>query len=330
MKRSFLAVVSLIFLFAAQAGFAQLSAGDYALIIKGNATFAGGHVDDGAIVGGVLKTTGNLQFGNGFGSNNSAVALVVGGSVNAGGNQIALFNQSYYFASGSAGLNLQNPGVALAANPLLPATIDGIFDQFEAMSAGMLSQVGATPAYSFSEGKKLTITAIPGQVNVITLTEAQLSAYFSGNNLEIHYAGITDQNTKLIINYVGTGGTLNFNAKTMGLNATTYDQVLWNMVNVATLNVGNGADSFRGSILAPETNVTWNANNLDGQLIAASYTGSQSREVHNHAFITDLLEPPSLTPVPEPGTYGLMGAGLLAGVVGARRWLRRKSGLKTV
>ncbi len=307
-------------------GFAQLTAepflgaSNYSLIVKGNATFAGSHVALGGLIGGnlVMQSGANMEFGNRL---SNGFALHVGGNVQQlGGGQIALFNNDYYFASGSGGATLQNPGSALAVSPI-GASINSIFASLEQRAGDFLnaSSFGAVNATSLVAGNKLTLTVQPGELNVFTV-DASLAGLLADQNAEVHVAGLLDGNTRLIVNYVGGGdaSALDFRAKTLGLSGTTYDQVIWNFAAVGTVNFFG--DTFHGSIFAPTSSIVWSANDLDGQLVAATYTSLVQREIHDPIFWT---EPPPLTPIPEPSTYALAGALLLVGVVGLRRWRAR-------
>lgn len=309
-------------LFAAAPLFGQLEyepftgAANYSIIVRHNATFAGTHVALGGIVGGnfTMKPSANMEFGNRI---SDGFALHVGGTVSSqGGGQIALFGNDYYFANGAGGVTLQNPGTALASSPL-PVSVDTLFNGLIAKSNEFnnAASFGAVNATSLVNGNKLTLTVQAGMTNVFTV-DASLASLLADQNAEVHVAGVLDGDTRLVVNYAGAGGALAFKAKTLGLNNTTYDQVIWNFTDVSTLTFTG--DTFHGSIFAPTSNVVWNANDLDGQLVAANYESLSQREIHAFEFWSD--RPPSFTPVPEPSTYAIAGALLLIGAAGVRRW----------
>ncbi len=109
----------------------------------------------------------------------------------------------------------------------------------------------------------------------------------------------------------GSGAGINFNV------GTNDNRVLWNIVgaNAATdLDVvfGNGGQ-FYGSILAPNFKVSNDGQtNINGQVVAKTFDYS-CRELHYTGF-------DDIPPVPEPSTYGLLGAAaLLIGVVAKRK-----------
>jgi choice-of-anchor A domain-containing protein len=88
-----------------------------------------------------------------------------------------------------------------------------------------------------------------------------------------------------------------------------YERILFNFVDASDLNIDLiGVD---GSILAPFAHIDFGVNShVDGQLIAASFTGNG--EMHDVPFEGEI-------PVPEPATLSLVVAGL-AGLHYARRW----------
>ena len=99
--------------------------------------------------------------------------------------------------------------------------------------------------------------------------------------------------------------------------------MIWNLIdgdgNPAnnTLTLGNN-DNFYGSILAPEFTLNNGNAQVDGQIVAGGLTYG-SRELHYTGFDTPQFYD-DLPEVPEPSTYGMMGA---AGLVGLLVWRRR-------
>ncbi|MES2695368.1 MAG: collagen-binding domain-containing protein [Verrucomicrobiota bacterium] len=303
---------------SASAVFGQLDIGDYGIIVRDDASIGGAHVHPGMIVGGNLTASQPIDFGRDLVS--AAPALIVEGNVDTG-NQIGLFNKSYYFhnpADRGAGSNLQNPGTALTNDPL-EGDFSAIFAGFQERSTSFLTTPG-TPTFA-QEGKQLSLTAISGITNYFTFTAASLAPFFGDSNRQVQYNNVSNGDTRIVVNYIGNGGALTFNAQTMGLDATTYDQVLWNFSNVSTLTISSAATSFHGSILAPNSQVIWNATDLDGQLIAESLQwNGGSRQIHDYAYFTGPLEP-----IPEPSTIGLGAVAALGALMLSRTLHQRRS-----
>jgi choice-of-anchor A domain-containing protein len=292
-------------------------ASNYSIIVHHDASFAGTHVALGGLFGGdvTFGAGANMEFGNRL---TDGFALYVGGDVHPlGGGQVALFNNDYYLAHGTGGATLQNPGTALATSPL-GSSVDAIFGALDTR-AGQFNDAaafGAVAAGSSVAGNHLTISVVSGATNVLTV-DSGLAALLSDQNAEVDVSGLLDGDTRLIVNYVGDGdaSALAFKAKTLGLGAGTYDQVIWNFSDVGT--IAFSGDTFHGSIFAPGSAITWDANDLDGQLVADSYTSLAQREIHSSIYWSG---PPTFTPVPEPSTYALAGAALLGLLIVRRRW----------
>ncbi|WP_008317971.1 choice-of-anchor A family protein [Leptolyngbya sp. PCC 6406] len=120
------------------------------------------------------------------------------------------------------------------------------------------------------------------------------------------------------------GDTVNIANFGLNLNGINKENVLFNFVDATQLSTTGF--SFTGSVLAPKAHYTFNNGNLEGNLVAASVSGSG--EFHNFQFKGNLptppvrvSEPPDQPPasVPEPA----LGLGLLA--VGALM-IRRRDG----
>jgi len=113
-------------------------------------------------------------------------------------------------------------------------------------------------------------------------------------------------------------GAGNFNS------GTGYDRLLWNIVDRTpstdeTVRFGNGGQ-FYGAVLAP----TWNVANdfgtaINGQVVADSFT-DRGAELHFTGFN---FHEEFDSEVPEPGTYGLVGAAACVGIVLVHRRRRR-------
>jgi choice-of-anchor A domain-containing protein len=138
-------------------------------------------------------------------------------------------------------------------------------------------------------------TVIDGhRVAVFNVTAA---AVFSGNLFDRLEANFNGAET-LLINVSGTGPI------TIGKNFTNgfvnnERKILFNFHEATAITVNS---NFRGGIFAPQAVVTQNGSNIDGTVVAGSF--SQTAEVHNERFGGYL----PFTPVPEPSTAVLLAA----------------------
>lgn len=90
----------------------------------------------------------------------------------------------------------------------------------------------------------------------------------------------------------------------------SYDNVIFNFYEATALTI-SGID-VQGSILAPLADISATGGNINGTVIARSFTGSAGTGLNNRPFesFTDPgTEAP--TPVPEPGTLVVFSCGLL-------------------
>jgi len=128
----------------------------------------------------------------------------------------------------------------------------------------------------------------------------------------------------VLINVIGTSLTTTnsgvfVNGNPVNGNSTTtqVDNILFNFYQATTLTIDGG---FLGSILAPGAAVTGaNYQQLDGQLIAASFTG----ETEFHDFLFTGTLPTQTSATPEPGSFAMLGIGLILLGSASRKWRKR-------
>lgn len=286
---------------------------NFSLVVVGDANLGSGvHVHGGGYIGGNLTVGGS---NGGFGQDLPAgsLGLFVGGNINsssAGSKQIALFNKDYYVGGSISGAHFQNPGAALGANPLAPNTPVSISASLGAKAGllGAATSFGATIDVSDFNAIKFNLTA--GAFNVINL-DSSFETYFSQSNRNVQFSNFTE-GTKVLINYTGDG-ELSFAAKNQNVGSSLFDDVIWNFMGDSKITFENSVSTFKGTIFAPDSEIVWNANDIDGQLVAGSLKWANTSQSH---FFTPWTP---FQPIPEPSAYGLVGAALLLGISVARR-----------
>lgn len=284
-------------------------ANNFSLIVAGDADLGWGvHVHGGGYIGGNLSIQGsNGGFGNALPPEYS-LGMYVGGNITSPGSgtrQIALFNNDYYVGGSNSGAHFQNPGSQLTTDPLAPQTQGSIAGALSAKSSEMaaLSETGATVDASDSNNIKINLTA--DELNVLNLNSSNAS-FLSNQNSNILFNNFTET-TQLIINYA-MDGALDFRAKNQNLGSSLFDNVVWNFVGGNDLTFANSVSTFKGSIFAADSHVEWNANDIDGQLIANSLQWSNTSQSHYYVPWGEYEEPSN---VPEPSMFGLLMLSLL-------------------
>jgi choice-of-anchor A domain-containing protein len=117
--------------------------------------------------------------------------------------------------------------------------------------------------------------------NVLNTTLSTLNSY--GN---LTFNALPSAAKPLIIN-VNAPGNVTFNPPSFAnLSLTEARYIIWNFYNATTLFVGPNV--LEGSLLAPLADVSKGSNNIEGQVIAKSYSQLQSGEIHIATFNTNL------------------------------------------
>jgi choice-of-anchor A domain-containing protein len=133
----------------------------------------------------------------------------------------------------------------------------------------------------------------------------------------------------VLINVIGTNvTTTGFGIKVDGTgangNSTTAEvsNLIFNFSQATSLTLGG---SFLGTILAPSAAVIGGFGQIDGQLIANSFSGPT--EFHDFLFTGQNLPLTSGSnnqgAVPEPASFAMLGAGLIAFSFIHRKWFKR-------
>lgn len=272
-----------------------------------NGSFQTGHDVEGPIAAGSLSGNGTfMNLGVKMG-----VSLQGFGSVNvfgsAGTSQFNANGLAEKVGAANAGSTFSG-AASTTYNAAFPATMTEIWNQITALSAGFAALTPTTPASSFpaAGSNNAMLTAVPATVNgaanvaVIDIAASLLGSY---TGVAVNPNGATS----VIINVSG-----NYSAKPNFMNGAAWrSSVIWNFEDATSVNLG--AQGIQGTVLAPFAAVT-NGTPIDGGLFAQSYVGNG--ELHfkpytdSTAFLTS-TGPKDSTSVPEPGTWALLGAGVI-------------------
>ncbi|HTU53511.1 MAG TPA: choice-of-anchor A family protein [Acetobacteraceae bacterium] len=269
----------------------QLSAAtilqDFNAVIYDNASTSA-DIEGAAVVGG--NFSGATMYSNPTGSQPSGFgALTVFGSTS--GNPININNGGSAYVAGTEGaiIDFNGGGTYIAAPGATIADFETPLDDLST-ELSQLTATGTVPSPANNE----VITAVPGSdgIAVINLTATQLEEIPS-YKIDLNGA------STLIINV--SGSSIDFNANDES-GITGADNIIWNFYDATSVTLGT---QIAGTVLAPDANVT-NDNQIDGTLVAKSWTGQG--ELHEYPFDGTL----PATSVPEPGSLGLLAAGLAA------------------
>jgi choice-of-anchor A domain-containing protein len=137
------------------------------------------------------------------------------------------------------------------------------------------------------------------------------------NEYQVHPIDIqAPAGSTIIVNVTGTnlalGTGIYYNENQNSGDSSLNDNILFNFADAQTVTI-NG--QFNASLLAPFAVLTGSAQ-MGGNFIAAAI--GQTGEVHNDEFTGTLPPPPTTSQAPEPGSFVLMGSGLVA-LAGAMR-----------
>jgi len=263
-------------------------------IILGNATTIA-DIEGAAIIGGnfsgatLYLNPRNIMLPTTFN------ALNVYGSTY--GNHMNMNNGGNAYVGGTAGatINFNGGGSYIATSPSM--SITSIYSELVATSQ-YLSQLTAN-SYLPTPGNNEVITATPDAngVAIFNITTNDLRLIPS-------YRIAANSATTVIFNV--SGSTLDFIANYQG-DDSLFDHIVWNFFEATNLEFET---LLGGSVLAPNASVQ-NHNQIDGTLVANSWTGQG--ELHEYAFDGALPTPTPRQPTvtPEPNVFVLFACGLL-------------------
>jgi choice-of-anchor A domain-containing protein len=264
------------------------------LTVGGNLNFISGNILGDTIVGGNLLSSSTGSFGGN---------LKVIGDLNAG-NQWLVAN-SITYGGKATGLSNYQEGTAIKAAP--GSMVLGMDFAAERARTTDLSQTFdelANTGSVLNSWGTLSLNANGASLAVFDLSSADLA----GNlNLE----GLTT-NTTVVINVHGQ--SVDFGAHSYGNFAS--GRVLFNLPEAKQITFGA---YLNASFLAPLASFSTSGGTINGQVIVANWSGA--------AQINDVAFRGNIAAVPEPETYALMLAGLVAVFFAAKR--RSKSQAET-
>lgn len=284
---------------AARAGVVEINIGGANLYSLGNFNPTGAEVQGSLLVGKDMNAasyTVNKNNKDAFGS--SGYALVVGGNLSY--NSGSIQNGSYY-AGGTTNIT-SNTGLDTATkSSTSPVSFADLSTTMKSTSTA-LAAVAKTGATTVQYGG-MTLTGGSGNVQVFDIKSTDLAAvnYFN-------FANLSAKET-LILNVSGT------NVKMQGGGSFGNYNVLYNFYEATTLDFSSVA--LYGTVLAPLATVTSSGGDIHGSAVVGNWASSTTLHADaGTAFqATDVTGfAAAVSPVPEPGTYAMLLAGL--GLVG--------------
>ncbi|NDY92616.1 choice-of-anchor A family protein [Ideonella livida] len=268
------------------------STGYAGLTVAGNAS--GLHVTaDGATVLGHLS---NANINNG--------PVVVGGNASnsnfngSGGSYVYGSRSGVNANSGNLSLGSAQAATAVAQSTDFASVLHGLSDN--------LASLASTGSHWNVNGGKVTFHAV---------ADAQGLAVFDLTAVDDSLLALSEfefdlgSATTVIFNTDVSAAQINANF--LGGSAQAIgSRTIWNFYNATSLNLGT---QFGGAVLATEATLT-HSNNIEGGVFVQSLV--QYGEIHLQAFSGTV---PTVSAVPEPGTWALLLAGLAPVLRRARR-----------
>ena len=275
--------------------------------VFGNADVSNAYIASGLTANGYASLTGDTVGGNlAAGTDATLQNSYVAGNVQAGGNlnvnQSTVGGGAVFGNSADITQASVLGGVVQAPNSVpAPAFDFNAAAQFYSGYATFLAGLPGNGAVAVTGGA-LTLTGSDPLLNVFHLSTGQLNAAAGTAGLAISVpTGAT-----ALINVSGASSDLTNFAMTFDSGASAQD-VLFNFDQATSLTIN--AFGLEGSLLAPLANVDISNGQIDGNLVAAAFSGGQ---INLRPFEGSL-------PVPEPPAIGLMLTGLaLAGFIRLR------------
>ena len=271
----------------------------YNLLTSGNAGLSNSDTEGAVAIGGSATLNGYSIGGSAGIVTPSTPALIVGGTLTAGSANVYEGSIDVGGAySGPAGLNSAS-GSTLHANlgaGGIPFNFSNAFSTLDSNSLLYGSQ--AANGASSLQWSTLTLTGSNASLDIFDITAAMLQ---SASTITIN----APTSAQVLINVSGASATLSNAGFSGTFNSDA--NTLFNFYQATLLNISGIC--VNGSVLAPLANVTFNSGQLNGELIASSFTGSG--ELHEDTFNSQVA--PHSTVPDSCNTAGLIGALLVVG-----------------
>jgi choice-of-anchor A domain-containing protein len=262
-------------------------AGVWSLVVGGNYTNAYNRLG-----GGDLFVGGNMYWNTPTLPND---AYVNGNVTNTGWGSVG--GKIYYGGTYASTGTLPNQKLGTPAPP--PIDFLSAKTDLSSLSAN-LSAAEATGTVGDNGYGTYSLAGTAG-VNVFNLSKSS----YSGSTINISApAGAT-----VIVNVAGSAAS--FNGGSVNISGTDKRNVIFNFGSATAISLSS--IGFNGTILAPFADITGSYGNINGQVIANSFSGTT--EFHDFLFTGSLparFEADTVvSSTPEPGTWAMLAGGLL-------------------
>jgi choice-of-anchor A domain-containing protein len=213
----------------------------------------------------------------------------------------------------------------------------------DSLNDASLAATGTITTEGASNPPVITLTGTNTQLNVFTLSASSLAAAGTSSAGTITFANLQEININVpdgattLINVAGSGnitfpalyaiefwngsGYTQSNPSLSGTAGDLQTRTLWNFPTATGFTIGYGSMglAWGGTILAPDAALTTAGyGQVNGSLIANSYTNPANLEVHDVLFPSAGCLPPNATPAAStpqgaPVILGVLGIGVVCG-----------------
>ena len=256
---------------------------DYNAVIFGNATATNGDIEGRAAIASNFSAS-SFGVGNEATSEKTKYSLVVGGDLSTQDCQIYNGNTAY----GGQLLGKPSTNGDYTITNAKPVDFQAIKTEMQSLST-YLATLSSTGTVYFDGYSSIYLDGTDPTLNVFNIGADQLVNWYGVTNRQI----TAPTGSTVIINVAGDGGSL---ANGMTLNGTSESKVIFNYYQASNLELKL---ALTGSLLAPDTDVTYRSGSVNGIGVVNNSTQVWGGEYHNKGFDGDVPNAPA---VPEPGT----------------------------